>query len=338
MQKLVTIKTIAKEMGLSLSAVSKALNDYPDINEDTKKSVVDKALELGYSPNLMARNLVKNTSNTIGVIVRDVSTIYGETFKYLGEKARENGQFLIMCDTQRNEELEIEYVKSMIESRVCGLVIVPTKSDIERIKSLVNLRVPVVYLGGRVTDENENFVAVDCNKGTLLAMDYLFGLGHRNIALLCDARKSFSTTAKVKTYREYMRSHGLQASVFMDDDDSKDLVSIGYELAQRAMNDAEQHSAFFCIKDLLAVGAMKAIKDRGFSIPEDYSVIGYDGSEISALPMIELTTIAQRKKDMADEVMNILGSQVRVWPDAVAQHRFVEPDLVVRKSCRSLLG
>ena len=135
-----------------------------------------------------------------------------------------------------------------------------------------------------------------------------------------------------------MRSHGLQASVFMDDDGSKDLVSIGYELAQRAMDDAGKHTAFFCIKDLLAVGAMKAIKDRGLGIPDDYSVIGYDGSEISALPMIELTTIAQRKKEMADEVMNILESQVRAWPDAIAQHRFVEPDLVVRKSCRSLLG
>ena len=125
MQKNVTIKTIAEALGMSMSGVSKALNDYPDINEETKKTVIEKAIELGYTPNLNARNLVKNTSNSIGLIVKDTDTSYGELIKDLSRVAESNGLNLLIADSGRSRETEIKHVRSMLESRVKGIIIVP---------------------------------------------------------------------------------------------------------------------------------------------------------------------------------------------------------------------
>ena len=115
MQKPVTMRMLAKELGLSLSAVSKALNDYPDIGPETKALVLNKAAELGYSPNILARNLARKTSDFVGVVIRDITSIYGEMFKSLNAAARQYGLHLILYDTDNDRAVEKQCIQNLID-------------------------------------------------------------------------------------------------------------------------------------------------------------------------------------------------------------------------------
>ena len=161
MKRTVTMAMLAKELGLSESAVSKALNDYPDIGSETKKLVREKAEEIGYTPNILARNLAKKTSNFVGVVIRDLASIYGEMFKSLSAAAAQYGLNLILYDTGNDRTTERECIRNLINTMAMGIVVVPVSEDIERIRRMTRGRVPVVYLGSKVRDDSVNYVSAD---------------------------------------------------------------------------------------------------------------------------------------------------------------------------------
>lgn len=336
MQKAVTIKTIAQELGLSVSAVSKSLNNYSDINPETKIRVVEKAVEMGYSPNMMARNLVKKTSNFVGVVVRDVSTVYGEMFKALNVVARKHNLNLILYDTNRDRELEKACIQNLIDSMALGIIVAPVAEDVSDICKLCENRLPVVFLGGRVVDKDKNFVAADSLIGAEKALEYLMELGHRDIALICDSIDSASRNSKIRIYKRKMQEIGCPERIFFEQEASKDIIAAGYRQARLMLETQPDVTAVFVVKDIMAVGVMQAIREAGRRIPEDISVIGYDGIDAAALPMIDLTTISQPKEEMAEQVIDILlrHCQDRELPP---EHQFVCPVLTPRKSCKKIV-
>jgi len=331
--KTVTIKTIAKEMGVSVSAVSKALNNYPDINESTRQAIINKAMELGYSPNMLARSLVKNNSNSIGIVIRDTSTIYGELFKPLSRAALARNLTIVMGDSNRNKVLEMRHIRAMIDSRVMGLIIAPVGNDTTEIDKAVAGRFPVVYLGSHVTDPSKSFVTVDSDYGTKLAMNYLFSLGHRNIGFVSDIKTGSATNTKLNVYRREMNGRRLSPAIFMDDKDDGDLVLAAYRLADRILSYPKKLTAVFAVKDLLAAALMQALRDKGISVPGDISVMGYDGAEISGLPMVNLTTIAQPKKEIAEKLVDLIIRLSEAGAERKVEKYYAKPGLVIRTSC-----
>lgn len=335
--KNLTIKTIANELGLSLSSVSKALNNYPDISEATKQLVINKAVELGYSPNMLARNLVKNTSTSIGVVVRDTSTIYGELLKPISQAALKNNLSIVMGDSNRSHELEMRHIRAMIDSRVMGLIIAPVTTDTTDIDQAVAGRFPVVYLGGHVTGNKKNIVSVDSEEGSKMAMNYLFSLGHRDIALVSDHNQSDSTNVKLDVYRKEMNRSHLNPAVFLDKSEDGDLVAAGYRIVDRMLNSGRKFTAVFAVKDMLAAIIIQALREHGLSVPEDVSVIGYDGANVSAYPMVNLTTIAIPKKVIAQKLVEIITRQTEDPSKAVPEQFYAKPELVIRKSCTEIV-
>lgn len=335
--KSLTIKTIANELGLSLSAVSKALNNYPDISEATRQLVVNKAVELGYSPNMFARNLVKNISTSIGVVVRDTSTIYGELLKPISQAALKNNLSIVMGDSNRSHELEMRHIRAMIDSRVLGLIIAPVTTDTTDIDQAVAGRFPIVYLGGHVTGNKKNIVSVDSAEGTKMAMNYLFSLGHKDIALVSDFSQSDSTNIKLEIYRKEMNRNHLNPTAFFDKSVDGDLVSAGYRIVDRILNSGRRYTAIFAVKDMLAAIIIQALRERGLSVPDDISVIGYDGANVSAYPMVNLTTIAQPKKVIAQKLVEIITRQADNPAKAEPEQFYAKPELVIRKSCTEIV-
>lgn len=332
MPRPVTIKTIARELGLSVSTVSKTLNNYDDINPQTKARVMEKVAELGYSPNMMARSLVTRTSSFVGVVLRDISTVYGEMFKALNAVARRHNLNLILYDTNRDPELEKACVQNLIDSMAMGIIVAPTSEDVSTICNMCECRMPVVFLGGRVADKQRNFVAADSLLGAETALDYLISLGHRNIALLCDSIDSASRNSKVRIYREKIHALGTQEHIFYEAEHTGDIIGAGYRLTKQLLSSGIDVSAVFVVKDIMAIGAIRAITEAGLRVPEDISVIGYDGIDSAALPMIELTTIAQPREEMAEQVIDILLRHVEE-PSLPPEHAYIRPILIERKSC-----
>ena len=277
MQKPVTMRMLAKELGLSLSAVSKALNDYPDIGTETKTLVLSKAAELGYSPNILARNLARKTSNFVGVVIRDVSSIYGEMFKSLNEVARRCDLHLILYDTNNDTDVEKWCVQNLIDSMVMGLVVTPVSEDVSGIVEMARGRVPLVFLGGKVTDAAVNCVCSDSTAGTEMALRHLIAGGHRRIAMVCDHKKSSSRSSKLAVYRRLMGEIGEPERVFYSSEADGDIMQAGYCQGRRLLGSGEDITAVFVVKDVMALGVIQALTEAGVKVPEQISVIGYDG-------------------------------------------------------------
>ena len=335
MRKTVTLAALAKELGLSESAVSKALNDYPDISPETKKLVRGKADELGYSPNLLARNLAKKTSNFVGIVIRDVSSVYGEMFKSLNAVARRRGLNLILYDTNHDPLIERDCVQNLVDTMAMGIVVVPVSEDISGIRRMTRNRVPVVYLGGKVRTDSVNYVCSDSSAGTQTALRHLIGLGHRKIVLLCDHKVSNSRSRKIAMYRQMIREIGERERILYSGVEEEDLAEAGCRLGRRLLASGEDFTALFAVKDMLAVGAMSALKEAGIRVPGQVSVVGYDGTDASALPLIGLTTVAQPRMEMAEKILDILCRRAED-PSSVPEHYLAGPELIIRSSTAAL--
>ena len=335
MQKPVTMRMLAKELGLSLSAVSKALNDYPDIGTETKTLVLSKAAELGYSPNILARNLARKTSNFVGVVIRDVSSIYGEMFKSLNEVARRCDLHLILYDTNNDTDVEKWCVQNLIDSMAMGLVVTPVSEDVSGIVEMARGRVPLVFLGGKVTDAAVNYVCSDSTAGTEMALRHLIEGGHRRIAMVCDHKKSSSRSSKLAVYRRMMGEIGEPERVFYSSEADGDIMQAGYCQGRRLLGSGEDITAVFVVKDVMALGVIQALTEAGVKVPEQISVIGYDGIDAAALPMVRLTTVAQPRMEMAEKIIDILRRHAEN-ADAAPEHYQAMPELVVRGSSARL--
>ena len=331
MRKPVTMRTLARELGLSLSAVSKALNDYPDIGAETKELVHSKARELGYTPNLLARNLAKQTSNFVGVVIRDVASVYGEMFKSLGEVARRYGLNLILYDTNHDPAIEKWCVKNLIDSMAMGIVITPASEDVSVITEMVGDRAPMVFLGGKVTDPAFNYVCSDSDRGTEMALRYLIGQGHERIAMVCDHKCSNSRSGKLAVYRRVMSELGQPERIYVGNESDGSLMASGYAQGMRLLQSGDGVTAVFAVKDMIAIGVIQALREAGKRVPEQVSVVGYDGIDASALPMIGLTTVSQPRMAMAERIIDILRRHAET-PSLPPEHYLAEPELVVRSS------
>lgn len=330
----VTIKTVSQQLGLSVSTVSKALNGYSDISPDTRQRIIEAAQKLGYMPNQVARNLVKKTTNTVGVIIPDIATsIYGEIFRSLGEAARASGVNLFLCDTNRNKELEKVYVRNILETQAMGMIVAPISSDITHINELVQNRIPVVYIGGKVETDNENFVSSNNIVGANMAMDYLFSLGHSDIAALSDNDESVSCQSRVRGYSEAMKRRGMLPRILIERNRKLSAQESGYALARHLLTQPKLPTAVFAIKDMVAVGVIQAFNEAGLSVPDDISVIGYDDILVSSIPMLSLTTVAQPKREMGEVALEILLDRVKNNRDGKRCHHYAQPMLIERKSC-----
>ena len=331
MRKPVTMRTLAKELGLSLSAVSKALNDYPDIGPETKALVLRKAAELGYTPNILARSLARKTSDFVGVVIRDVSSIYGEMFKSMSAAARRSGLHLILYDTNNDPEIEGQCIRNLVDSMAMGIVVVPVGEDVRAVTDITRGRTPVVFLGGKVTDDSVNYVCSDSAAGTEMALAHLIGLGHERIAMICDHKQSSSRSTKLGVYRRMMEASGRSPRIYTASPRDGGLLASGHEQARRLLAGRDGITAVFTVKDMMAVGAIQAFQEAGVSVPGQLSVVGYDGIDAADLPMVGLTTVAQPRLAMAEAVIDIL-SRHALDPGLPPEHVRILPELKVRKT------
>lgn len=206
----VTIREIAKKAGVSTAAVSKALNGQPDIGEKTREKILRISKELGYTPNMIARNLVTKGNNTLGVLIPDISTpIYPAIYKGINEAAIRHGYTLLLGDTNRNLESEARYVRIMMENRVAGLLVSPITNDFSHLEEIVQGQIPIIYFGGKVSDAMNCYVGINNYYGATLAVEHLVSLGHKRIVMIRDDSSTKTRMDRISGYRTVMEREGL---------------------------------------------------------------------------------------------------------------------------------
>ncbi|MDF2504755.1 LacI family DNA-binding transcriptional regulator [Clostridium sp.] len=335
----INIRDVAKEANVSMSTVSRVINNNYPVKAETKKRVDAAIKKLNFSPNILARSLVHQNTKTIGVIAPSINNLFFPTvIKGIEHILRTNEYSIYLCDTDDKAEDEVKYIKSLLGRQVDGIISIDPKT--ENMKSGfyegINNDIPLVCINGYNKNIKCNFVLNDEVSGAQQAMEYLIDLGHKNIIFI-RGEKSNSYDLKEKVYKKILEENGLIKS--------KKIVDIGEgnsdETVENTMNIIYknlQHNkdnfpiAFFTCNDLIALGVMNACKRSGYDVPNDVSIIGFDNISISSLVEPKLTTVDQNMCSLGENAANMILDIIRS-KDKNLKKVILNTNLIIRNSC-----
>lgn len=286
-----TLKTIARIAGLSHVAVSKALRDAPDISAATKERVKKIADELGYTPNLAARNLYLQRTGAIGMMVPAMgySTAYDLIFNEVSMAAAEQGYCVMLGSSHRSVELEARHCRMMVGNQVGAIIMAPCTSDVSHIKVACG-PTPVIFIGGKIGPEEKYALLCDYHHSGELAVEHLTDLGHRDIALLTYGPENRAATQMEEGFSLAMERRGLIPRLVRTGH-AGDAMRAGMEAVELLLKAERLPTALWCASDYMAIGAIKALKAHGLSIPGHISVMGHDDLYADPWPDMGLTTL-----------------------------------------------
>ena len=323
--------------GVSYATVSRAMNGSEQVNEKTKKRVLEICDSVGYSPNALARGLVTNTSNAIGLIIPNITNpFYPEVALGVEGEARSRGYNVFLCNSNFEPSMMESYFKILIERRVEGLIVASVPNEAKGLFDMYRKKMPVVYIGSRPEGEECNCVATDSVKGGYLAADHLIKLGHRRIVFIGGTRTSNSQIDKLKGFRLAMEENGLLPEVRLSINYQYNKRESGYDVTRMLINKKNPPTAIMGSNDMVALGALEACEEYGLDVPNDMSIMGFDDIPYASLPKIQLTTIAQSKYQLGKIAVEMLFKLRESGLKDNCLKEILQPELIVRSSCKKI--
>lgn len=331
MKKFVTIRDVAKAAGVSINTVSRALNNKPDINKETKEKVLKVARELGYIKDATATSLRYGLTKVIGVILEDSSNpFYSEVLKSIEMAARKRGFNVIFMNTEKDYNLEEDAVKTMLSWRVDGIIISPTQEKSEDIQLLIKSAVPFVILGVHFDDIEVPEVYSNDVKGSYLAVSHLIEKGRKKIVYLSGYLYKSVARMRLEGYRRALHEHMLpfdESYVFEVEEGVENSYKKMLDIIESGLN----FDGVFCFNDISAIGAMQALREKGYSIPDDVSVVGYDDIAFAHFIQPRLTTVRIDKQKEGEEAFELLYEMIK-RKEFVNKRQVLDVELVVRET------
>ena len=326
-----TLKTIGQLAGLSHVAVSKALRDAPDISDATKERVRKIADELGYTPNMAARNLYLKRTSTIGMVVPSMrdNSIYEMFFNEISAAAAELDFCVMLGSSLRSIQMEKRHCHMLVGNQVGALIVAPCSSDISHIKAACG-STPVIFIGGKIDPCEEYALLCDYRHSGTLVVDYLAGLGHRDIALLTYGPENRTIQQKEEGFAQAMEARGLTPQVIRMGH-AANTMQAGMNAVGRLLEQKALPTALWCASDYMAIGAINELKLHGLQVPRDISVIGHDDLYFGLFPDVGLTTLHTPMKEIGEAAVKLAVTLIEHETPPQRQQTF-RPSLVVRTS------
>jgi DNA-binding LacI/PurR family transcriptional regulator len=334
----ITIKDIARELGVSVSTVSRALKDHPDISPQTKQLVRDMVEKMKYKPNAIALSLRNRRTNIIGVIVPEiVHHFFSSVISGIDEAAVAAGYNVMFFQSNESYEREIMNIQSIINSQADGVLISLAKGTKKfgHIRQLIDSNIPLVFFD-RVCDEIEtDRVIVDDFEGALNAVDYLIKTGCRRIAHFAGPQHLQISYQRKRGYISALEKNGLRV-----DDDlivTCDTYEDALDTARIMMSKTRTPDAIFTVNDMAAVGALNTVKSMGFKVPKDISIVGFTDGLVSTITDPLLTTVSQHGFEIGKKATEILIKRINEECESAKPiTEVIKTDLVVRESTKRL--
>jgi LacI family transcriptional regulator len=337
--KRVTLKDIAKLVGVSTASVSGVLNDTPNVrvSEETRQKILETAERLNYIPDFNARVLKGKTSNIVGLIIPDViNPFFPEVIRGVIDTANKFGYQVILFNTDDRLDKQIFYIEMLVSLRCAGIIIADIEAGTNKNEILNRVdktKTPVVLVDREIPDSPFPAITVDNIKGGYLATKYLIELGHRRIGFLTNSLSLKNIRDRFAGYKQALEESGLEfLPEFVLESGYRDnlaYVSVESLLARQCKPDA-----IFVTGDLMAIEAIRAIRNFGLEIPRDISIIGFDDIWMSQFITPPLTTIWQPKYELGKLVMDKLHRIIND-EEVSLETTYLEPKIVVRESCRA---
>lgn len=332
----VTIKDIAKELGISASTVSRALKDHPDISVKTKEAVNALAKAWNYKPNAVALSLRSSKSNVIGVIIPEiVHHFFSSVISGIEKIAHDAGYNVMIFQSNESFKRELDNTQALLSSRVDGVLVSMSKEtkDFDHFRELRSNGIPIVFFDRICNELSSDNVIVDDFAGAFSAVQHLIDTGCKRIAHLSAPQHMLLGQNRQKGYRQALLKNKLP----FDEDlvvkcDSFDEAK---ELVPGLLSLSESPDAIFAVNELTAAGALSVVKKAGLRVPEDISIIGFTDGIVSRVTDPALTTLEQHGHEVGLKATELLLDRIKEGGmDYEPLTRVVKTSLVVRESTK----
>lgn len=332
----VNIKDIAKLAGVGVSTVSRAINNHPDVNKETKARIMEIIQEYNYVPNNSARNLKRTNSNTIGVMIKGITNpFFTKMIKVIEQQinARKYSMLLHQVDANANEiDVALELSK---EKRLKGLIFLGANFE-QNPDKIAELKTPFVIAtatgGPQMDSKAYSSVTIDDFAESYKAVDYLCKLGHEHIGIICGAEDDRSISRlRIDGYFQALKDHRIPLDLSYVKHNDEFTLASGYTSTAELLFEHPEITAIYSVSDIMAIGVCKAILDSGKRVPEDYSVMGFDGVDFAQFNNPSITTIKQPDEEMALESVRMLFDLIQNKKSAA--HKIFPAYLVEGESC-----
>ncbi|AXN39329.1 LacI family DNA-binding transcriptional regulator [Peribacillus butanolivorans] len=328
----VTLQQVAKHAGVSTSTASLIVRNNPRISEATRKKVLKSMRELGYVYDRIAANLRSQSSDTVGIIITDISnTFFSEFLIGVHDALEEVGYTVLLGTTFDSVTKQDQLLSTMLEHRVGGLILCPvSESTQETINRLNEIDTPFVLAVRELPEVNSDYVGINYPEGARIAVNHLIEKGHKRIAFLGGIRESSTWIERMKGYREALSKAGLEVdeSLMIDSAPTREG---GLEAVFKVLNNPDPPTAIFCFSDLIAFGVMQGLRMKGLIPGQDIDIVGFDNVPVAEIYHPPLTTVSSFPQRMGKEAANLLHQKM-VNIDHEQQRIILNPELIIRES------
>lgn len=331
------IKDIARLAGVGVSTVSRVINNHPDVREDTRLKVQKVIEEAGYIPNNSARNLKRTDSNQVGILVKGkYNPFFARIVESIETRMANEGYTLVLHYNNSYVDDVEAAVEVVMEKKLCGMICLGGNYDRLDDARLTGLKTPMVLASTCVDDRADrslfSSITIDNIKASRQAVDYLCDLGHTRIAIIHSGdADTCNGMLRLEGYRKALDARGIPYDPALVDDGDYTFED-GEAAMKRLLERCPDLTAVFATSDTKAIGAARAILQSGRRIPEDVSIVGFDGMEYGAFYNPPLTTILQPFEEMGEKAVEMLFRLMR--KNSANEHLVLGTELVRRASCK----
>ena len=306
----VTIKDVADYTGYSIATVSRVLNKSGIFYSDKTFKIINKAIkELNYHPDAIARGLKTKKTFNIAFLVPWTSEFFSEIFLGIQDAAEEDGYSVAMYSSKCDINQEKRNIDVILSNRLDGIIISTGILDIDNISRLINEQIPFVIIEKFIQNRDIPCISIKNREISKKAVNYLIGLGHKKIGFVSEPITIGKLGSRFRGYKDALKNSNIkfdQSYVLTDELLKKEIFKNSYEYIKKNFIRVKDFTALFFTSDIMAVSAIKALKDGGIKVPEDISIIGFDGLEISKYISPSLTTVVQPRYEMGYKAMKFL--------------------------------
>lgn len=304
-----TIRDIREQTGLSLATISKYLNGGNVLPENREK--IEAAIkELHYEVNEIARGLVTNKTNTVGLLMYSVESPFsGQIMHYVGQRLRENGYGMLICDSSNDEKLEIQNVRYLINKKVDGIIVIPVSNSAEFLQPVVNAGIPVVVADRELPDGEFDCIKIDNRVAAMKATRLVIDSNHKRIAIIA-SDEQYTGRERFEGFSQAMEEAGLSIPEEYCKRGSHSMAT-GYSRMKDLLELENRPTAVFVDNYEVTLGAMMAINESECRCPEDISIIGFDDMPIFHLLEPSVCMVKQPIREMAERAVDRVLERIR---------------------------
>lgn len=308
-----TLKDIAKELNVSISTISRVVNNKEYVHPKTRKIVLEGLQKFNYVPNQVARSLKKMSTKTVGILVPDISeNFFSQIIKGIDDILGEYDYSIILADSSESAKKEEKYLKLLYQNRIDALVLATVASEYSALDMYFTNNIPVIFVDNIPYIERDiDCVILNNSKASIIAVNHLINSGNKKIAIITGNPKETTGSERLEGYKKALKQNNIPID--------KNLIKFGdykentgYSCTEELLNNIDKHpfTALYVGSEKMTYGAIKAIHEHGLQIPEDISLVGFDVHDKSGLISPGITTIRQPEKSIGNIVADLIVKRI----------------------------